>query len=51
MVLDKKKIQGGKIKLTLENLIYPQRDFVCWLNLHLNISDCVNPVMPSGNKK
>ena len=51
MILDKKNFQGGKTKLTFENLVFPQRNFVCWLNLHLNMSDYVNPVMPSGSKR
>ena len=30
MTVDKKNIQGGKTKLIFQNLILPQRDFVCW---------------------
>ena len=30
MTVDKKNFQGGKAKLTFENLIFPQRDFVFW---------------------
>ena len=31
MIVDqKKKIHEGKTKLVFENLIFPQRDFVCW---------------------
>ena len=51
MIVDKKIFQGGKTKLTFENLILPQRDFVCWSNLHLNMSDYLNHFMPSGNKR
>ena len=29
MIADKKFFQGGKTKLLFENLIFPQRDFVC----------------------
>ena len=29
MIADKKIFQGGKTKLIFENLIFPQRDFVC----------------------
>ena len=29
MIADKKNFQGGKTKLIFENLIFPQRDFVC----------------------
>ena len=47
----KKKIHGGKTKLVFEDLIFPQRDFVCWWNLHLNMPDYLNPFMPSGNKR
>ena len=35
MIVDKKNFQGGKIKLIFQNLIFPQKDFVCWWNLHL----------------
>ena len=52
MIIDK-KINFFKIKtkLIFENLIFPQRTFVCWRNLHLNMSDCLNPFMPSDNKR
>ena len=30
MIVDKKFFQGVKTKLIFENLILPQRDFVCW---------------------
>ena len=30
MITDKKCFQGGKTKSIFENLIFPQRDFVCW---------------------
>ena len=30
MIVDEKNFQGGKTKLIFENLILPQRDFVCW---------------------
>ena len=29
MIVDKKFFQGGKTKLILENLIFPQKYFVC----------------------
>ena len=29
MIADKKNFQGGTTKLIFENLIFPQRDFVC----------------------
>ena len=61
MIVDKKNFQGGKTKLIFENLIFHQKDFndqnlifqafACWWNLHLNMSDCLNPFMPSGNKR
>ena len=38
------------MKSIFENLIFAQRGFVCWWNLHLNISDYVNPFIP-GDKK
>ena len=43
--------QGGETKLIFENLIFPQRDFVCWWNLHLNMPDYLNAFIPSGNKR
>ena len=30
MIVDEKKFQGDKTKLTFENLIFPQRNFVSW---------------------
>ena len=33
----KKFFQGNKTKLIHESLIFPQRDFFCWWNLHLNM--------------
>ena len=51
MIVDRKCFQEGKTKLIFENLIFPQRDFVCWINLHLKMSDYLNPFMPSGNKR
>ena len=30
MIVDKKRIQGGKTKLIFEDLIFSQRNFVCW---------------------
>ena len=37
MIVDKKNVEGGKTKLIFENLIFPQRDFVCWRNLHTQV--------------
>ena len=52
MILDKKKIfQGGKTKLTFENLIFPRIGFVYWWNLHLSMCDYLNPVVPNVNKR
>ena len=30
MIVDKKKFQEGKTKFMFENLIFSQKDFVCW---------------------
>ena len=43
--------QGGKTKLIFENLIFPQRDFVCWWNLHVSKFDHLNHFMTSGKKR
>ena len=51
MIVDKFFFHGGKTKSIFENLIFPQRDFVCWWNLRLNVPDYLNPFMTSGNKK
>ena len=51
MIVDKNFFQGDKTNLIFENLILPQRDFVCWRNLHVNMPDYLNPFMPSGNKR
>ena len=40
----------NKTKLIFENLIFSRRDFVCWLNLHRNVLNYLNPCMSSGNK-
>ena len=49
MIVDKKIFK--EVKLVFENLIFPQRAFVCWWNLHLNISYCLNAFVPSGSKR
>ena len=49
MIVNKKLFQVKKIKLILKDSIFPQRDFVCWWNLQLNMADYVNPFMPNGN--
>ena len=51
MIVDKNVFQGNKTRLIFENLIFSQRDFVRWRNLYLNMSDYLNPFMPSGNKR
>ena len=51
MIVDKKDFQGRKTKLIFENLILLQKDFVCWWNLHLNMSDYFNRFMSSGNER
>ena len=51
MTVDKKIFQGGKTKLIFKNLIFLQKDFICWWNLHLNMPDYLNPFMPSGNRR
>ena len=51
MTVDKNFFQGKKTKLIFENLIIPQRDFVRWWNLHLNMPDYLNPFMHNGNKR
>ena len=30
MTVDKKIFQGGKTKLIFKNLIFLQKDFICW---------------------
>ena len=30
MIVEKRDFQGGKTKIIFENLIFSQRDFVCW---------------------
>ena len=53
MIVDEKKFQGDKTKLTFENLIFPQRNFVSWWNLYLNMPDYLNnscPVLTKGHE-
>ena len=50
IIVDKKIFQGSKTKFIFENLILSQRDFVCWWNVHLNISDYLNLFIPGGKK-
>ena len=45
MIVDKKNFQGPKTKSMLQNLIFPQRGFVCWWNLRLDMPDYRNPFM------
>ena len=51
MLVDNIFFQGDKTNLIFENLIFPQRDFVCWRNLHVNMPDYLNSFIPSGNKR
>ena len=51
MIVDKNFFQWDKTKFIFENLFFSQRAFVSWWNVHLNVSDCLNPFMSSGNKR
>ena len=50
MIVDKKNFKE-KTKIIFENLIFPQINFICWWNLHLNMPDYLNAFMSSGNKR